>query len=255
MRAIIAAKQLAGSSTRATLLIQAIDHYPWPAAATAAVDWVDLFVGDEPRARRQLHDPTLWNTRLRSELRGAVGRIHSAGYESVMVEGALRLSTWFFAGSELSDVGRFKVALQTRDGVWTSEAEEVPFDIELQATELGQGDELGLGVSVSGDLTADVTNYIREAGLAVRTLVNVMPASGPSQTALPSPSEAMSFARRTLAAVRDASRDHAGTVHLFMYAPASAALFLGHVWNRVPRTQLYDDLVVGGYAPTFVIEG
>jgi len=40
-----------------------------------------------------------------------------------------------------------------------------------------------------------------------------------------------------------------------MYAPASAALFLGHVWNRVPRTQLYDDLVVGGYAPTFVIEG
>ncbi|MDQ5807066.1 MAG: hypothetical protein M3320_00145, partial [Actinomycetota bacterium] len=40
LRQIIAAKQLAASNTRGTLLIQAIGHHPWPDAATASVDWV-----------------------------------------------------------------------------------------------------------------------------------------------------------------------------------------------------------------------
>lgn len=255
LRRIIAAKQLAGSATRATLLIQAIERHPWPDSATASLDWVDLFEGDEPRTRRQLRDPSQWNERLRVELRDAVARIREQGYESVLIEGALRLSTWFFVGSELADVARFKVALRTRDGVWTSEAEEAAYDIEPEPLELGRGDELAVGLSVTGDLTNDVKAHIEDAGLPIRTLLNVKPTVGASQTALPGPGEALAWARDTLAAVRGAMREHSGTVHLFMYCPASAALFLGHVWNRVPRTQLYDDIVAGGYAPTFVVEG
>jgi hypothetical protein len=34
------------------------------------------------------------------------------------------------------------------------------------------------------------------------------------------------------------------------------SLMIGHLWNRMPETQLYDDLGPGkGYTPTFRISG
>jgi SMODS-associated and fused to various effectors sensor domain len=71
---------------------------------------------------------------------------------------------------------------------------------------------------------------------------------------LTGPGQTLSWARETLQAIRIAARDHNGQVHLFMYTSASAALFLGHIWNRVPATQLYDDNL-RGYSPTFTIAG
>lgn len=112
-------------------------------------------------------------------------------------------------------------------GLRTTKAEEVPPDVTVETTELGSGDDLGIGPCVTGDLTEDARGYIRAAGLPVRTLVTIAPKRGPSQTALGDADEAMSWARRTLGAVRAGARGHSGTVHVFMFAPASAALFLG----------------------------
>lgn len=44
--------------------------------------------------------------------------------------------------------------------------------------------------------------------------------------------------------------------HVFFYGPRTAAVLLGHSWNRMPPTQLWDDLgPARGYTPAFVIEG
>jgi hypothetical protein len=51
-----------------TLVVEAIDRAPWSDAGQVRLDWVDLFAGDEPRARRQLRDPENWNGRLRPDL-------------------------------------------------------------------------------------------------------------------------------------------------------------------------------------------
>jgi hypothetical protein len=41
-------------------------------------------------------------------------------------------------------------------------------------------------------------------------------------------------------------------VHLFMSAPNGLALLLGHVWNRLPETVVYEHWGAGrGYFPTF----
>jgi hypothetical protein len=255
LREIIAAKRLSGDASRAALLVQAIDRDPWPDAATAALDWVDLFEGDTPNARRQLHDPRLWTERLQPELHDAAETIKRQGYSSVLVRGSLRLSTWFLCGLEFSDLARFTVALPTRDGVWTTNAEREPFEIVTDAVDINRGAELAVGISLTGNVSRAARSYIEQANLPVKTLLTVAPAIGAGDTALPGPGETKTWARATLEAIRDAAEEHDGVVHVFMYAPAPAALFLGHIWNRVPDTQLYDDVVRGGYAPTYRIPG
>ena len=43
-------------------------------------------------------------------------------------------------------------------------------------------------------------------------------------------------------------------LHLFLNAPNGIAVLLGHLWNRVPTTQLYDDANgPDGYFPTFLL--
>jgi hypothetical protein len=43
-------------------------------------------------------------------------------------------------------------------------------------------------------------------------------------------------------------------MHLFQSGPLPLAIMIGHLWNRMPRTQIYEDLGPGaGYAPAFTI--
>jgi hypothetical protein len=46
----------------------------------------------------------------------------------------------------------------------------------------------------------------------------------------------------------------AAKLHLFQSAPNGIGILLGHLWNRVPVTQLYDDAnSPEGYFPTFLL--
>ena len=55
--------------------------------------------------------------------------------------------------------------------------------------------------------------------------------------------------------VRPLVRNHGvRRLHLFLAASHGLALLLGHLWNRMPPTQLYVDLGAGnGYQPAFLI--
>ena len=58
------------------------------------------------------------------------------------------------------------------------------------------------------------------------------------------------------AAISRALREDTGSrrdgVHLFQSGPLPLAIMIGHLWNRMPRTQVYEDLGPGaGYTPTF----
>jgi SMODS-associated and fused to various effectors sensor domain len=59
-------------------------------------------------------------------------------------------------------------------------------------------------------------------------------------------------------AIRDEARKIAThfrptKVHLFLATPAGLALLLGHLWDRMPDTQTYEDLASRGYQPAFLI--
>ena len=43
-------------------------------------------------------------------------------------------------------------------------------------------------------------------------------------------------------------------LHVFLATPHGAALLLGHLWDRMPLTQLYEDHGASkGYVPSFLI--
>jgi SMODS-associated and fused to various effectors sensor domain len=100
-----------------------------------------------------------------------------------------------------------------------------------------------------------VVAYLRAEGLPVARFANLMPAGGVSRSAISRPEEARGYAQALLDAMRAESAGLA-RLHLFQAGPVGLSLLLGHVWNRLPETQLYEDLGAGaGYAPTFRLTG
>jgi SMODS-associated and fused to various effectors sensor domain len=253
LREIIAEKRLAADGKRATLLVQQIDRDAWPELATASVDWVDRFEGDEPAARRQLRDPDGWNRELRPELRDAVGTIRQLDVRDVRVAGQMRLAVGFVTGFELSDVAGFAVAVQQRDEEWASDGNRANVSVATETIQIGCGDDLAIGISVAADLANDVRKYIEEEELHVGRLVIIDPENGTGRTAIDGPDEARGLANAILDATRAEVRGaNVPVLHLFQAAPLGLAVLLGHTWNRMPETIVYEDMGAGrGYAPTF----
>ena len=244
---------ISGCHTQATLLVQEIDRDPWPDSPLVAVDWVDLFEGEEARSRRRTTDPYAWNDRMRPELLEAIATIHAQGYTDVMVRGALRLPSWFAVGAGLSDVAGFQVSCVQRGDVWSSKAVPSHFRVARRRKDIGQGVDLAVILSVTTEIDQDVERYIRQAQLPVRACLHLVPESGATDHALIDESAARGWALAARDAVREAvSSTAVEKVHLFVAAPAGAALLLGHLWNRVPTTQLYAD-TNPGYVPAYVI--
>lgn len=253
---IIAAKSLERGESRATLLVQQINKDALPELATAAVDWVDLFDGDEPATRRQLHDPRGWNDVLRSQLRDAVTKIRAQGHRDVALAGAMRLSTAMTVGVEMSDVAGFTVAVAQRDREWSSVGDRADAELERHEVVVGRGDQVAVGISIAADVSSDAVAYLEQEHIPIGNFVNLTSARGVGRHAIASPDEARGLAQALIDAIRSEARGHEPPLHLFVAGPLGLSLLLGHAWNRMPETQLYDDLGPGrGYAPTFLLAG
>lgn len=253
VREIGAALDLLAGATRATLLVQAIERDPWPEAATVALDWVDLFQGDTPNERRQLKDPREWNEVLRPELRAAVDRLKRGRHEDIYVHGAMRLSTGLLVGSQLSEVAGFRVAVKSREGEWCSDGDQSGFELERVPSEIGQGDEVAVALAISQDIGQDVIAYLIEKQLPIHQLWVYSPKKGASRKSVADASKGLAAAAQVSSGLRENTRG--GTrLHLFQACPLAMSVMVGHLWNRMPATQLYDDLGPGrGYAETFLL--
>ncbi|WP_437297349.1 SAVED domain-containing protein [Sorangium sp. So ce426] len=256
-RAMLAAeidrRALRGGPPRATLVVQQVERDPFAREAHAWVDWVALFEGDEPQVKRRLSDPSLWNTQLRADLQQACDRIRALGFNRILVRGRPRLTPAFMVGFELSDTRNAHVACLQRDEMWSTEASPVQVDLDVPPPEeLDLGSELVVALSVTHDIADDVRDYVRQAGLPVGRLLNIR-TSRIGRGAMPDGAYALGWATAVRSQVmREARRTGATKVHLFMAGPAGAALFLGHSWNCVPTTQLYEELNPG-YTPSFCL--
>jgi hypothetical protein len=236
------------------LLVQAIDRHPYPEDATVALDWVDLFDGDGPFTRRRPRDPSAWEARMRPELRAAVDRLRALGCQRVLVRGALRLPAWFTVGNTCAAVTGMTVACQQAGRLWASDEPATGDNrLTVQETAIGQGGELAVALAITTDPTADVHDYLTAARLPVGTLATIAPTVGADNQAITGPGHAVAVALAVRDEVRRLARaTGAQRLHLFMACPGGLALLLGHWWNRVPTTQLYEDLSAGrGYTPAF----
>ncbi len=256
LRDDIAGLNLAAGEPHAILVISAIDRDPHPEDATVALDWVEHFDGATAYDRRGTRDPNAWNTVMAPQLEVAADQLRASGASRVLVRGAMRLPTWFAVGAQLRQVAGWEVACAKPNQQWPSAADAGPSPALAEArTPTGEGSDLAIAIGVTADPTADVRRYLETLNAEIGQLVTLGPADGAGDQAIRGPSAAVSWAQTLRNRVRQLVSDAGGpTIHLFLAAPAGLALLLGHRWNRVATTIVYEDLGAGhGYVPTFTI--
>ncbi|MEK7201731.1 MAG: SAVED domain-containing protein, partial [Patescibacteria group bacterium] len=244
------------AETAAIFLVQAIDSDPMPESATIALDWVGLYQGDEPKTRRRLYDNRLWNERLRPEIQKAKHSLRSKGFQRVLVRGYMRLPSWFSVGAELGETAGFEAITFQGGQEWSSNGAMSDLPVSIIRDEvIGTGGDLAIGVSLSVDLSDDVLAYLTSDVPAVGRYVCLAPTTGPNNRSIRDSFEARQWALNLRNQVRDVVRKYQPKkLHLFLATPGGAALLLGHLWDRMPDTQLYEDQgACNGYLPSFLI--
>ena len=244
-----------GTLPAASLLVQAIDRDLMPETATTVLDWTDKFPGGEPRVRRLPSSRALWNGRFRPDMRSAARDMRSLGHANVLVRGYMRLPTWFAVGVEFGRTAGFQVTSFQGKVPWSSEGEWSDIALEESITPIGRGKDLAVGVSLSFDLSTDVLTYLDDQQIEVDKYVCYRPRSGASNRSIHNGAEGRHWAYEIRDSVRRlVQRYRPGRVHLFLSGPHGAVLLLGHVWDRIPDTQLYEDLgATQGYSPSYLI--
>jgi hypothetical protein len=235
-----------------SLVVQALETETETGDAAVVLDWVEYFIGDEGRARRGLKDPAGWNTILRPELAAAERTLSSS---RVLVRGQARLPVWFAVGTHLGRTRGYRVGKLQNGDLWSSDTQPAALPLLDRSTLRAPvaGGPVALSVAVSADPCGDAARYLAlnvplagHLRLALRTGVGSHAIIGADH------------AWATALALRDEARQIASqlrpsVIHLFLAAPSGLALLLGHVWDRVPDTQTYEDLAANGYQPAFFI--
>lgn len=236
---------------RAQVVIEAIAPVVGAEDAAIRLDWLDRFRGDRPETRRGLIDPTGWVGELADDLRRMRVSLEEQGLRRVAIGGAMRLPTWFAAGAELREVAGFDVAADCRERLWEPPIGPVAAStVQVRTDEvLGEGQEVAVVVEISAE-GVDAVRDAFDSAPSVGRVLAISVAGGPNRRLLDDGAAAMSAA----AAVRDWVRRElrgAPRVHLVLVGPAVFALFLGHLWDRVPPTTVYEDLAQDGYEAAF----
>jgi hypothetical protein len=115
----------------------------------------------------------------------------------------------------------------------------------------GQGSEIAIAVEIATPIAADVREFLNSSHVPVGQLVVLRAPGGARDNAIATPEDAAALA----VGIRDAARRAArgNRVHLFLAGPMGLAMLLGHRWNRVAPTTVYEDLAALGYDAAFTV--
>jgi len=236
----VAKLELRDSQPRTVLSVATLKPDLMAAQADYALDWVDRFDGESAYLKRRPFAPATW-AQLQEDIEAIPGRLPT-GRSEVLVTGSLRQATAFTVGGALRMVTGLDVAVNQRGDLWASnEHFDAPMTPSLAEHRIGCGDELAVAISVAADPDEDVLTFIKDANLPIERLVSVSPIVGIRDNAIPDAATAVAFAQGCRDAVRRACR-HNTRIHLFLAGPMGLALLLGHRWNRLRPTVVYEDV-------------
>ena len=85
--------------------------------------------------------------------------------------------------------------------------------------------------------------------------VCLRPVGGTNNQAIRNATDARRWAYEVRDSIRRLVQEYRPSrIHLFLAGPHGAMLLLGHLWDRMPVTQLYEDLgPTDGYGPSYLI--
>jgi hypothetical protein len=247
---------LRAGDPRAVLLVQAINRDPNPDDATVALDWVHLYDGDSPPTRRQPRDPSDWAT-MSNDLDTATTCLSAQGLQDVVIRGDMRQATFFTVGARLAQVTGTNITYIQHGTPWPSDAARVAVPAPKRTlVPVNTGDDLAVAIGMTIDPTSAVTAYLNAAGVPVRSLLVLMPAEGAHDQSVAGAGQAVAYAQALRNAVRaQLESEPSSRVHLFLAGPGGLALLLGHRWNCVTSTTVYEHLGPGrGYVQAFTVD-
>ena len=243
------ALNLQAGSPWTTISIATIKRDQLAHQAAATVDWVERISGDTDWTRIEPKPPATWAD-LATDVRMVPDQL--AGNKRILVSGHMRQATGFLIGSELRRVMGYEIGIRQGDQLWTSEEQPDHYDIAVEETVVEAGSDTAVIINVAAAAAEDAIDWIKESGIPVGKILTVTPKVGAGPKAIPTPSAANSLA----VAIRDLARRHAraGDIHLFLIGPLGLAVLLGHHWNRVTTTQVYEHLGGPDYVRAFTVD-
>jgi hypothetical protein len=218
-------------------------------------------------------DPADWIRTVAPAIASAARELEAFRTRNVHITGSARLPIYCAIGCALPEVRRWTLSIDQPPGEWTTDA---PFEriearevtvVDLTNEKASEGEprgadavgpaELALGVALTHDLTPQVEAYVKASLPLVQRLVVLGPPGDPSPVVV----TGASWCRGWTRAARDRAVEHSASinakrVHLFLAAPAGAALMLGFQWNLMPESIVYEYLPSSrSYFPTLTLPG
>jgi len=218
--------------------------------AAYAIDWVDRFDGSDAYTKRRPKAPATWQ-QLQADIEDIPGRLGVASH--VAITGSFRLAPAFTVGAALRLVTNTDIAVMQRGAPWPSDAAyTTPITPTSTVYDIGQGEDVAIAIEVATTMTADVQAFLQGQRIPVGRLVVLGPPGGPRDNAVAGPEQACALAVGLRDDARRAAHGHPH-VHLFLAAPMGLVVLLGHRWNRVAPTTVYEDLAALGYEAAFTV--
>jgi hypothetical protein len=250
IRDAIEARGLRLEDARTIVSVATLLPDPLADRAVYALDWVDRFDGKDANLKRRPKPPATWG-QLQDDIEQIPGHLGSA--TRLVVTGSMRLAPAFAVGATLRMVTGLDVATMQRGVLWGSDAQYAAPSMPLVTERaIDQGADLAIAFEIATPIGNDVFTFLHEQGVPVRRLVVVGPSGGPRDNAVAGPEDACALA----VGIRDAVRREvkgSPRVHLFLAGPMGLVLLIGHRWNRIAPTVVYEDVSGLGYEAAFTV--
>lgn len=240
--------ELHAGSPWTTVSIATIKHDEVVDQAAVSIDWVERIAGEKHWHRVAPMPPHTWGE-LGSDI--ATVPMQLGGARRILVGGNMRQATGFLVGAELRRVLGYEIGVRQGDQLWTSEEAIRPFPLTVSEEYIGTGSGTAIIVNVAYDAASEASEWIR-TNLSVSAIVTATPAMGVGPKTVASPSAANSLAVE----IRNLARRYAGsnTLHMFLIGPLGLAVLMGHHWNRVTTTHVYEHLGAQDYVRSFTVD-
>lgn len=195
-------------------------------------------------------EPARWSA-LAAALETTSRWLRARSTSRIRLGGSYRLTTAFLAGRNFRSAIGFEIDIPTKSGEWSTDQHSPPgakLPWIVQSPSALIDNRLVVGIGIVRDPSANILKHLN-----LTESKNILLATLPQ--ALPNGVDAQVSVQAVKNAIAEvAARLRPEAIDLYYVGPAAFAVALGHRWNGLPSTQLYEFVQASGtYVPTAFI--